>query len=239
VARVGLFDPEIRAETLFDEEITQDGRFDVDLIQLVSAPPAPPATLTATGGIFSVALVWSAVPGALSYNVYRSLTSGFGYVLIQSGVLVTSTIDYAVVVGTQYFYVITAVGPGGESAYSVEDDAIPFFEDPAPHATLYDFLEMRALAIADLTALPVKIYTDFIAPVGITDLSPLLGVMARPRVLLIFSRNDSPFQVDFDAGLNPHMHTVFYAVLRQGTPLQFKISCPAESSIRMVVAGKP
>jgi hypothetical protein len=108
-----------------------------------------------------------------------------------------------------------------------------------PLATLYDFLEMQALATANVAGLPVKIYTDFIAPAGVTDLSPLLAIMNRPRVLLLFSQNDSPFAVDLDAGFNAHMHTVFYAVFRQSAPLILQISCPAESSIRMIAVGDP
>lgn len=238
MGRVGLFDPELRVEALFDEEVVQDGWFDTDLIQLgVVAPPAAPATLTAIGGVSRVTLVWTAVPGALNYRVYRSLTSGFGYALIQSAIVPTTTIDYTVTNGVQYFYVVAAYGPGGEGAYSPEDDAAPFSGATVPHVTSYDFSEMRARAIANIKDLDVQANVDIEAPVGVTDLGDIVDEINELRVVLIYSENDSPFQVDLGAGMSPTLHTLVYMIPQHSGPFILNINCPAPSSIRMVIGG--
>lgn len=82
-----------------------------------SAVPATPAGLTATETTTQIALNWSGVIGATSYNVKRSTTSGGPYTNIATGVIATFT-DTNVVPGTNYFYVISAVNGAGESANS-------------------------------------------------------------------------------------------------------------------------
>jgi hypothetical protein len=69
----------------------------------------------------SVALTWNASTSTVSgYNVYRTTTSGSGYVLINGGLV--SSLNYSdnsVQSGTTYYYVTTAVDSSGdESAYS-------------------------------------------------------------------------------------------------------------------------
>ena len=68
----------------------------------------------------SVALTWTESDSSVtSFNVYRGLTSG-GETLLQSGILTTSYTDQAVQAGQSYFYEVTAVNSGGESAPSSE-----------------------------------------------------------------------------------------------------------------------
>lgn len=85
------------------------------------APPAAPAGLTATPGWKSgpdcpdmtmpqIALAWSAVPGASSYNVYRNAAK------FQSGVTGTAWTDGDVACGQSYTYTVSAVNDGGEGA---------------------------------------------------------------------------------------------------------------------------
>jgi hypothetical protein len=74
----------------------------------------------------SVTLSWSDSASGLSgYNVYRSTTSGTGYAKINSSLdATTSYVDTAVVAGTTYYYVVTAVNSSGnESAYSAQVSA--------------------------------------------------------------------------------------------------------------------
>jgi fibronectin type 3 domain-containing protein len=87
-------------------------------------PPAAPTNVTATGGRARVSLSWSEVAGATSYNIYRSTRSG-NEVLVYSGVTGTSFVDRGLNNGTTYYYTVTAVGPGGESVWSVEVSATP------------------------------------------------------------------------------------------------------------------
>ena len=90
------------------------------------APPAAPSGLTATGGDAQVALTWAASPGAASYQVKRSPTPGGSYAIVASGVTGTSLTDTGLTNGTAYYYVVSAVNLGGESANSTEASATAY-----------------------------------------------------------------------------------------------------------------
>jgi DNA/RNA endonuclease G (NUC1)/fibronectin type 3 domain-containing protein len=96
-----------------------------------SPPPAAPTGVSATPGNAHIALTWNSVPGATSYHVKRSTTSGSGYSTIASPTS-ASFDDTSALNGTAYFYVITAVGPGGESANSSEVSGTPQGPAAAP-----------------------------------------------------------------------------------------------------------
>ncbi len=83
-------------------------------------PPPAPTGLTATSTGEQVTLNWMASITATGYNVKRSTTSGGPYTTIAANVTTTSYIDTDVVAGTTYHYVVSAVGPDGESADSAE-----------------------------------------------------------------------------------------------------------------------
>jgi Abnormal spindle-like microcephaly-assoc'd, ASPM-SPD-2-Hydin/Protein of unknown function (DUF1573) len=99
-------------------------------ISIVSNATGSPASIPVSGtGVIqvqhSVALAWNASGNAAGYNVYRSGTSGSGYVRINSSVdTAVSYSDSTVQSGQTYFYVTTAVdSAGGESAFSSEASA--------------------------------------------------------------------------------------------------------------------
>jgi len=74
-----------------------------------------------------VSLSWSPSTSTVSgYNVYRSTTSGSGYVKLNSSLSVsTAYIDNAVTSGSTYFYVTTAVDSSGmESSFSNQVQAV-------------------------------------------------------------------------------------------------------------------
>ncbi|MDR3711036.1 MAG: fibronectin type III domain-containing protein [Capsulimonadaceae bacterium] len=101
-----------------------------------TTPLAAPTGLTATGGTQQVVLAWTAVSGATSYDVYRSLTSG-GEAQVQTGVTTTSYTDSSLTPGTTYYYEVTAVYSGVESARSTEKNtttipAAPSLNTPVP-----------------------------------------------------------------------------------------------------------
>ena len=81
-------------------------------------PPPPPASLVAAAGIGQVVLTWTASSNATSYNVWRAITSGESYALL-ANVTTTNFTDAGVVNGTNYFYVVSALNPAGESGNSV------------------------------------------------------------------------------------------------------------------------
>jgi fibronectin type 3 domain-containing protein len=83
----------------------------------------PPTSLAATGGATSIALAWSAPSGLVNtYNVYRGTASG-AETLYQSGLTTTTYTDTAVTANATYYYTVTAVDAGGESAASNEASA--------------------------------------------------------------------------------------------------------------------
>lgn len=90
-------------------------------------PPAPsaPTNLTAAGGNAEVTLNWNASAGAATYGVKQATVSGGPYSVVASDVTSTSYVDDSVTNGTTYYYVVSAVNAGGESADSNEASATP------------------------------------------------------------------------------------------------------------------
>jgi len=101
-------------------------------ITVTSNASGSPATIALSGtGVQAVShtvnLTWSDSGSTITgYNVYRTTTSGSGYVKITGSLLpTTSYTDSTVQNGTTYFYVATAVdNTGAESAFSNEAQAI-------------------------------------------------------------------------------------------------------------------
>jgi fibronectin type 3 domain-containing protein len=97
------------------------------------APPATPTNVTATAGNAQVTLNWTASSGATSYDIYRSATSGGeGSTPYKSGVTGTSFTDTSLTNGTTYYYEVSAVNVGGQSAVSSEASATPQAPPTAP-----------------------------------------------------------------------------------------------------------
>ena len=99
--------------------------------------PAAPTGVSALGGDNQVTLSWSAVTGAVSYNVYRSSTAGVTTTNGTRMAGVTSPfVDTGRAPSTAYFYIVTAVNSAGESGPSVEVNATtnapPAVIPPAP-----------------------------------------------------------------------------------------------------------
>jgi fibronectin type 3 domain-containing protein len=85
--------------------------------------PAVPTGLSATAGNAQVSLTWSASTGATSYHVKRSTASGAETQI--AAPTSSSYTDTGLTNGTKYFYVVSAVNSGGESANSAEVSATP------------------------------------------------------------------------------------------------------------------
>lgn len=89
----------------------------------VAAPPAP-SSLASTAGNATVALSWSSSSGATGYSVKRATVSGGPYAQIATS---SSTFynDSAVINGTTYYYVVSAVNSVGESPSSAQTTVRP------------------------------------------------------------------------------------------------------------------
>jgi len=100
---------------------------------LVTLPPGMVDVVSITAGDAEVTVSWEDVSGATSYHLYRGTDPG---VTPLEGTLlpdVTSPYrDLDVVNDTTYYYVVTAVGDGGEGPWSAEVSACPRWAVGAP-----------------------------------------------------------------------------------------------------------
>ena len=96
-------------------------------VQLVANLPAPaaPTNLQATATNLQINLKWNSVAGATSYSLKRGTTSGGPYPSVFGGLTTTNYADADVTNGVAYFYVVSALGTGGESSNSLQVAAAP------------------------------------------------------------------------------------------------------------------
>jgi len=106
--------------TLSSADEKQIGAYLVAKYHIAAAyPPLPPVGLTAsipTTGV--IGLNWTDAFGATGYRVKRSTASGAETFLATTST--TNFNDSAIVMGTRYYYVVTATNNYGESANSLE-----------------------------------------------------------------------------------------------------------------------
>jgi fibronectin type 3 domain-containing protein len=95
----------------------------------LTPPPAAPSGLNATAGNGQVALSWSAVAGAASYNVKYATVSGGPYTSVNVGG--TSATIPGLTNGTTYYFVVSALNAGGEGANSAQVSTAPVLPPPA------------------------------------------------------------------------------------------------------------
>lgn len=102
---------------------------EVEFYKASLVPPASPTSLVATPGNAQVGLSWSAVSGATSYNVKRSVTNGGPYMTITNAAA-TSVTDLGLINGITYHYVVSALGTSGEGGNSTQASAMPISTTP-------------------------------------------------------------------------------------------------------------
>ena len=94
-------------------------------LSIVSRVIPAPTQLAATGASGQVLLSWGGNSVATSYNVKRSTASGGPYTTVASGITATGYTDTTVSNGMAYYYIVSAVGPTGESLNSAVAGATP------------------------------------------------------------------------------------------------------------------
>jgi len=87
-------------------------------MSLGNPAPAAPGGLSAAASGKSVELTWNSVPGATSYTVKRSMSSGGPFTVIASSVPSGRFTDSPTADGSTYYYVVTGSNSGGESSTS-------------------------------------------------------------------------------------------------------------------------
>jgi autotransporter-associated beta strand protein len=107
--------------------------YDYIRLELTGYVPPPPASVAAYAGNNCNLICWPVTPGATSYNVLRSTTSGSGYTSITNGVIGpvcgsgtnnATYLDTNAVNGTTYYYVVQSVNPVSASANSPESPGV-------------------------------------------------------------------------------------------------------------------
>ncbi len=122
---------------IFDHPLDSDERDEIwDYIDEKyggEAQPCPaPSGLVATPAEIEIALDWNDVdcPNLEGYNVYRAEASGGPYQKLHTNPMADSTLtDEDISFDVTYYYVVTAVGAGGESGSSNEASAVVESDD--------------------------------------------------------------------------------------------------------------
>ena len=96
---------------------TGDSVYDDVLVEDFANLPPAPTGLMATGGTSQIALTWTGVSGATTYNVKRGTVNGGPYTTIATEATTAFT-DITVTNGTVYYYVVSANTADGESPNS-------------------------------------------------------------------------------------------------------------------------
>src|SRR5262245_48663253 len=93
----------------------------------VTAPTAPaaPTGVTVTPGDASNTITWTGSSNATSYNIYWKIGTGATTADNKLANVTSPFVHTPISNGTQYAYVVTAVGSGGESAASTEAHGTP------------------------------------------------------------------------------------------------------------------
>ncbi|WP_281888705.1 InlB B-repeat-containing protein [Paenibacillus sp. YYML68] len=95
--------------------------------------PGAPVLQTAVHGDAEVSLTWSPVAGSTGYAIYTSVSSAtYGTQALTVGASVYSATVSGLTNGTTYYFVVTAVNPGGESGLSNQVSATPKTVPAAP-----------------------------------------------------------------------------------------------------------
>lgn len=107
--------------------------YDYIRLELTGYIPPPPASVAAYPGNNCNLICWPAAPGATSYSVLRSTTSGGDYIPVTNGVVGpvcgsgwnnATWLDGTAVNGTTYYYVVQSVNPAGSSPDSPESSGV-------------------------------------------------------------------------------------------------------------------
>lgn len=125
---LGLFIPAAGSIALATDQASASSTFSTDTLDPASNLRCAGATSCTVAFVTKPALTWTATPDtyATGYHIYRSTTSGSGYVLIDSvaGRTNTAYTDTTVSALTTYYYVVRANAAAWTSVESNQVTAI-------------------------------------------------------------------------------------------------------------------
>jgi rhamnogalacturonan endolyase len=107
--------------------------YDYVRLELTGYVPPPPGSVSAYPGNNCNLVSWPVTPGATSYNILRSTTSGSGYVPITNGVIGpvcgsgwnnATYVDATAANGVTYYYVVQSTNVAGSSANSPQSGGV-------------------------------------------------------------------------------------------------------------------
>lgn len=161
-----------------------------------TCPPIAPTNLTATAGKCStgkIDLSWIPnssnttynIPSTETYNIFRSTTSGSGYVLIATtGSTTLAYSDTNVTAGTTYYYVVQAVNANGPSLNSQEKSAkAP--DAVCPNLTIIDNVIPDSVSIS-------RTHSDVSFESTIKNISPTASTDSSFKFFYQLSKNKNP-----------------------------------------------
>jgi fibronectin type 3 domain-containing protein len=122
-------------------------------------PPAAPASVSALAGNARVTVSWDIVPGATSYNLWRSTTQGGPYTLLAGNIsgVGLGYVDQSVANGMTYFYVVSANGNGaGLNSAEVSATPMPSVAGVTATAVSSNQISLTWTAVTNATSYNVK-----------------------------------------------------------------------------------
>ncbi len=130
--KADLFNKLSKAKKLWKNDFQLPGGFN----------PQPPDRMSVTSGPKEVEIEWSAVNGAVGYNLYRAVgvQDSALYIILKHGLTQTSYIDTTVQVGFSYYYGVTAYNDAGveSSRYLLNSSRKAVLPYSIPEITLMD-----------------------------------------------------------------------------------------------------
>ncbi len=213
------------------DELTDPALFNIAEIP----PPHSPDDLIAHAGDQKVTLTWDPDPDAIYFVIRRSLSQSGPFTII-SNAMTNSYVDITVQNGTTYYYIVTGVNNGGESLDSPTVSATPHRELPFEVEFMYDVINETISIFADLSQIEEKVVAAISLPVGITNVSGLLGFINNPRALVIQSM-DNPFSYDTGAGFSPVQSKFVFNDLEENQQLTLQLQVTDPTKVLLVVAG--
>jgi alpha-galactosidase len=153
----------------------------------VPAPPPIPAGLSAGSGM-PISLAWSATRSAVSYNITRATAPAGPFTALASSLVPIFT-DTNIVVGTTYYYAVSAVGLFGESSNSPPASALAC-APPAPPSGVVATANTQQVALTwnpvpgatgytlvrALSSTPFSVLTNGLTGTNYNDLAVTSGV---------------------------------------------------------------